>query len=179
MTIKAFEINLLAIHWLPGCVEADDLCAHGEVRVRVGEEPIMDIEAAPSHWTLSAMALHLLRTLDRDHLPSAKVGEHLVPCCGYDFFYREEKGIVDVPGCETGVNYWVKHEAGQVVLETEGGQRQTLPFDAYKSEVLAFVDEVERFYQSSLPKHPIPNDYERLGYEMFWREWKALRGKWA
>ncbi len=179
MQEKAFEISLLDIHWLPGGDEEDDLCAHGQVRVRVGDENIMDIEEVPTHWTVSAMALHLLRTLDRDHLPDAKVGEHLIPCCGYQYYYLKGDETVQISDCETGVNYWVKHEAGHVLLETEGGLRQTLPFDAYKSEVLAFVDEVERFYQSSIPKRPITDDYDRLGYEMFWREWKALQGKWA
>lgn len=177
MKARAFELNLLTIHWMPGCDEGYDRCAHGQVRVRLGDVVILDRQDDRYHWTVSAMALFLLRSLDRDHLPNVPVGEHLIPCCGHTFYYMEADDSLHIPGCGTGVNYWVKHEAGQVLLETAGGHRQTLSFDAYKAEVLAFVDEVERFYQSSQPKHPIPDDYERLGYEMFWREWKALRGK--
>lgn len=50
----------------------------------IGTETIVDkSEQKDMHWTLSAMAMHLLRTLEQDHEPENLVGEHLIPCCGH------------------------------------------------------------------------------------------------
>src|SRR5690554_7797578 len=89
MEDKQFEIELLDIHWLEDTPEEIDLCAHGQVKVIIGNEIIVDRREKQNHWTLSAMAVHLLRTVDSNHNHENLVGEHLIPCCGHHIDHLE------------------------------------------------------------------------------------------
>ena len=51
-----------------------DLCAHGKVKVEIGHERIAGVED-DEDWTISATALFLLRTLERNHTKENQVGE--------------------------------------------------------------------------------------------------------
>ena len=55
-----FTLEILDKYWLPGMPEEEDLCLHGEVRVRIGDDVLQD------HVCLSASAINLLRTLTED-----------------------------------------------------------------------------------------------------------------
>jgi hypothetical protein len=103
MSLNVFKIELLKIHWLENINEEDDLCAHGQVRVRIGKEFIADDQN--DNWTVSAMALLLLRTLDQNHTFEKQVGDHIIPCCGFNFFILEKDDIVYIPNCNNGINF--------------------------------------------------------------------------
>ncbi len=176
MKEKHFTINVLAIHWIDDDDDEIDLCAHGHVRVKIGNEVIADLIEEANHWTLSAMALHLLRTLEKNHTIECLVSEHLIPCCGHNIDHLEGESDVSIQNCFRGVNYWVMHEGENIILETENGYQVTITLEEYKKEVFGFVDEVEKFYKDSNPK-VLPDDrYQREGYEKFWKEWYRRRG---
>ena len=42
MSDKLFQIELIEIHWLRNTPEEIDLCAHGQVRITLGDEVIVD-----------------------------------------------------------------------------------------------------------------------------------------
>jgi len=50
----------LDVHWLENIDEEIDLCVHGQVKVKVGNEIIVNSPKSEYHWTLSAMAMHCL-----------------------------------------------------------------------------------------------------------------------
>ena len=49
MKEKLFQIELLEIHWLEGIPEEIDLCAHGQVKVRIGNEVIVEKRGKENH----------------------------------------------------------------------------------------------------------------------------------
>lgn len=115
MNEKPFQIELLDIYWLENTPEEIDLCAHGQVKVKIEDEVIIDRGEKEIHWTLSAMAMHLLRTL-KNHEENDLVGEHLIPCCGHHIDHLEDDLDVHIQGCFTGINYWVKHQGEAIKL---------------------------------------------------------------
>lgn len=179
MKKESFKIELLDIHWLKDSDEQTDLCAHGQVKVTVGNEIIVDRQGIENHWTLSAMAMHLLRTLEKNHVKDDVVGEHLIPCCGHHIDHLEEELDVHIQGCFTGVNYWVEHQGDNLYIATENECQIEIEFKEYKTQILNFADEIEQFYKQSKPKILPEDDYDRKGYQMFWQEWNRRKAKWA
>ncbi len=175
MQDKQFEIEILDIHWLEDTSEEIDLCAHGQVNVRIGNEIIVDRREKENHWTLSAMSVHLLRTVENNHNPENLVGEHLIPVCGHHIDHLENSKEVHIQGCFTGINYWVQHIDQNIKLTTESKIEIVIPINEYKSEIKNFVDKVEEFYNLSKPKQMPTNNYDRIGYELMWNEWKRRR----
>lgn len=177
MKDKQFEIELLDIHWLEETPEEIDLCAHGQVKVRIGNEIIVNRREKENNWTLSAMSVHLLRTVDNNHSPESLVGEHLIPCCGHHIDHIEDDTDVHIQGCFTGINYWVQHIDPNVKLTTELKTQIVIPKKEYEIEIINFVDKVEDFYKKSKPKQMLEDNYDRTGYEMMWKEWKRRRNQ--
>ncbi|OYU95959.1 MAG: hypothetical protein CFE21_05965 [Bacteroidetes bacterium B1(2017)] len=175
MEDKQFKIELLDIHWLENSLEEDDLCAHGQVKVRIGNEIIVDQREKKDHWNLRAMAIHLLRTLENNHTPDTLVGDHLIPCCGHHIDHLENSEEVHIQGCFTGINYWVRHTDQKIKLTTELKTEIEISKNEYESEVKNFVDQVEEFYKLSKPKQLPEDNYDRKGYELFWKEWNRRR----
>jgi len=62
-----FDIKILRQHWIgnEGKDNPEDLCSHGEVYLRIGEEVLSSGESGS--WTLSSIALYLMRTLNKDY----------------------------------------------------------------------------------------------------------------
>jgi hypothetical protein len=59
---KQFEIKLLNIHWIDRFKDnSEDLCAHGNVYVRINDEIISDKNSMI--WTVSATALYLYKNI--------------------------------------------------------------------------------------------------------------------
>jgi hypothetical protein len=170
-----FELRLLSLQWLEGMPAEEDLCAHGWVAVRLGDRVVSD---AANTWTVSAAALFLLRTLTADHTAARPVGDQLLPCCGFTMWPDATSENTLVVGCPNGADWWVEHRGPQVRLTAPGGGTVPLPFDAYRAHVLAFVDEVEAFYQRSAPKKMPTDAKDAAGYALFWREWHRRRNQW-
>lgn len=176
-----FKIDILKIHWLENFDDPDDRCAHGKIRVTIADE-IIAYNPAPNHWwSLSATAIHLLRTLESNHTKTNPVAACLVPSEGHHICHHENSSIVHIETAypmADGCNWWVRHSEKNVLLETETGYSVLVPFIEYKQQVLSFVDKIEEFYKTSKPKN-LPNDeYDRTAYNKFWMEWKNRRSKW-
>lgn len=175
MRDKRFNIEILDIHWLEDTPEEIDLCAHGQVKVRIGNEIIVDRRENEYHWTLSAMSVHLLRTVENNHNPENLVGEHLIPCCGHHIDHLENSSEVHIQGCFTGINFWVQHIGQDIKLTTESKTEIVIPRFEYENEIMSFVDKIEEFYEQSNPKKMPEDNYDRTGYELMWVEWKRRR----
>ena len=182
MTRQIFNIDLLKIHWLDNFDDPDDRCAHGKIRVTIDNEIVINNSDDPNEWwTLSATALHLLRTLESNHTKTNPVAACLVPGEGHHIDHHENDPIVHIETAYpmvAGHNWWVTHTDNKVQLVTESGHSISIPFDDYKQQVLAFADKVEAFYNNSKPKNLPDNKYDRDAYNKFWTEWKSRRKKY-
>ena len=157
MLQEVFNIDLIKIHWLENFDDPDDRCAHGKVRVKIGDEIVADnTDDITDWWTLSAMALHLLRTLESDHLENAPVAQCLIPGEGHHIGHKENDFAVHIETAYPmvkGCNWWVTHLGNIITLKTENGLSISISFETYKNEIIAFVDKVENFYKRSSPKN--------------------------
>jgi hypothetical protein len=161
------------LHWLPGGPAAQDLCVHGGAIVRIDDELVVDDSA--EEWALSAGAVFLLRTLDRDHTPEHPVAEHLLPHCGHAMYVDSESPDVVIVGCPHGRNWCVVHAGDQVVLGFDDGRQYRVPVEGWRNGVLEFSDAIEQFYSASEPKEPSDAD-AAAGFEAFLSEWKRRIG---
>jgi len=169
-----FNLQLLETFWLSDTRTEHDLCAHGKVRVTLGSHSFVS-----ENVTISATALVLLRSLERNHTEEFPLGEHLLPCCGHFLIYTKEMEEVLISGCCSGDNWDILHQQNAVLLKMENGFEAIVPFHAYKNTVLRFVDAVEEFYKNS-PRKILPEDeFDRVGYLRFWEEWRLHRVKWV
>ncbi len=159
------------LHWLERSPEAGDLCAHGGVVIRMGDELLADHREQA--WTLSAAALFLLRTLESDHTKQAPVGDQLFPCCGHAMYACPDGESVVIPGCPSGLDFEVRHRDRVVDLSIEAREVE-LTEEAWRGAVVAFSDEIEAFYGSAANKRFFDREAE-LGYTAFRREWASRR----
>jgi hypothetical protein len=169
LTLRATSIN-----WLNGSpLSAGDLCAHGKVELFADGTPL--ITPGQDDLTLSAAALYLLRTLKDDHTPDNPVAEAnlLFPCCGHAVFKNNGRYGVVCIGCPNGVDVYVRHEGDQVSLQRAGSdERHTVSVQEWRRAVIAFVAQVEQFYETNERSEPsTPEDEE--GWRLFWQEWQS------
>ncbi|MEZ4698652.1 MAG: hypothetical protein R2832_19695 [Rhodothermales bacterium] len=170
-----FALEISNLHWLEGLEAHLDLCAHGYALVRIGDE-VIGSPSQEDKWTMSAASFHLLRTLTRDHTPDDRIAEHLIPHCGHDMWELND-GSLWIVGCNSGVDWFVRHKDGDIELESPGGSRVLVPFDDWRDAVLKIADAVEAFYANAGPKE-FYDVHDQRGYDLFWREWKAMRSRW-
>jgi hypothetical protein len=62
---NSFELKLLELHWLNNSDEQTDLCCHGKVFFKIGDEIVCDKDTF--EITVSSTALHLMRTLKENY----------------------------------------------------------------------------------------------------------------
>jgi hypothetical protein len=154
--------------------DPEDLCAHGGVELKIDDYLIIDPEE--DDWTVSAGALHLLRTLEADHTPKKPVGGQLFPCCGHTMIDSRHSENVVIVCCPTGLDFEVKHTREGVILKFEEGLRYLVPESVWKRAVCGFSDAVKRFYDTSSPKILPPDDEDAAaGFRKFMREWETRR----
>jgi hypothetical protein len=169
------SIDVIEHHWLANLDPSTDLCSHGRVLFRVDGRPVVRPE--DGEYTLSAAALYLLRTLERDHNREAPVGDHLLPCCGHVLF-DDGGSDVGIIGCPNGVDWSVNHEEGAVRLWD--GRRYPLeeerPFDAlvpialYRRVVMGFARTVWELFENAEKR--IVDAEDRRGYTAFCAEYR-------
>ena len=171
-----FELKILRQHWIKddGLNDSTDLCSHGQVYLRIGDEVLSDKNSGS--WTLTAAGLFMMRTLTID-CTSGELENFLLPCCGHFMVFNEDGKNVEIPGCVSGVDWGVNHDGTTVLLTTEAGNETITPFDDYRKAIVAFVKEVEAFYGNPENK-VIDDDYDREMFELFWNEWHELKHKW-
>ena len=155
------EIHAADLHWITDDSSVD-LCAHGTVRLLYRGHELISVP----NLTLSTGALHLLRTVDIEHTGTEPVGSHLIPCCGHAM--AVDRGSVVNLGCPNGLNWWVRHVAGDVEIDLNG-KIVRVTRQAYAKAVLSFSQTVRSFYRTSGPKRP--NDEDLEWWPTFQLEW--------
>ena len=162
-----FSLRFSNLRWITDPPEID-LCAHGDVEVRIGEATLES-----DNLTVSAGGLFLLRALTEDYSFDPDSTHFLIPCCGFTMWVHDD-GSLSIPGCPHGLGWNVIHVDGKVRLET-GDQRIEVSRAEFVREVLAAVDQVKAFYDNE-PDRTLPDDpVDVAGYEAFWSEWSARR----
>ena len=152
-----------------------DQCAHGDVEFTIDSIPFVAGEAGED-ITVSAAALHLLRTLTHDHTAASPVAEsQLFPCCGFTAFAVDGPFPVLVLGCPSGVDLEVVHSGVLVTIRAEDGKEATVSEAEWRDAVLAFVDDVQAFYDASPPRKPFGEGPDDEGWTAFWQEWGDRR----
>lgn len=168
-----FDLKILRQHWVldDGKDNKNDLCSHGEVYLRIGQEELSNSKTGS--WTLSTTALYLMRSL-KNNYDIGSYGSQLLPCCGHCFIAEPESVIII--GCGIGIDWSILHvENDQVKHVSERGSEGLISKSLYQELVLKFVNEVEEFYQKSESKELPEDEFDRIGYEAFWKEWKQLK----
>ena len=169
-----FELEILDLHWIDNEDNPNDLCAHGHVFVQIGNEVIAD-QDSPS-FTVSSTALYLMRTI-QDNYKKEDYASQLLPCCGH-FFMVDGDSHVSIMGCGNGIDWEILHVSNNKVKHiSESGQEITIDIKEYKKKVFDFADQVEQFYKTSKAKVMPEDDFDKNGYQTFWKEWKILRAQ--
>jgi hypothetical protein len=164
------KIIPLDLHWLDDGISSEtDLCAHGGVRVECDSAPLL--VSAETDLAVSTGALHLLRTLSRDHTPESPLAEHLIPCCGHAMCIDNRSGELVNVGCSAGLNWWVRHGGDTIELELPQGCRPVIPRGEWRKAVVAFSATIADFYAKSPAKLPEP-DLDEPRFRAFWEEWR-------
>ena len=170
-----FEIKILKCHWIPedNPENKEDLCLHGKIFIRIGDEILSDIES--DSWTLSAASLFLLRTLNMDYEPG-DFENLLIPCCGH-FIVAEDNKPVAVLGCPGGIEWTIKHIVGGLVRHiSNNGSEAIISEEEYRKMVFDFSDRAEQLYIDN-PRILPSNEFDLQGYNGFWKNWKELRNE--
>lgn len=176
MTDNSFNIKILDLHWIKDVDDPTDLCAHGHVFVKIGDEVVADKDSLDV--TVSSTALYLMRTI-KDNYKKDDYASQMLPCCGHFFIADEESDYVAIMGCATGIDWTIIHtDDGKIKHVTDNGQEAIVDKEEYKKLVLDFADQVENFYKTSLPKTMPPDDFDNKAYLTFWKEWRHLRDQW-
>ena len=168
--VRIIPLNL---HWLNDGVPSEtDLCAHAGVRIeRDGAALLVSKETG---LAVSTGALHLLRTLERDHTPELPIAEHLIPCCGHIMYIDNVSGELVNVGCSSGLDWWVRHSGDSVELEFPQDCRLVIPRREWREAVVAFSAAVADFYARSPAKLPEP-ELDEPWFNAFWEEWSRRR----
>lgn len=167
-----FEIKIKKLYWIDGSQDnKEDLCLHGDLQIRLNDQIV---QYSP---TVSATGLRLLRSLFEDH--QGGNGEQLFPCCGNTMLANKQVNRVEIIGCDQGLDWSVKHEAGLVTIEADENLKTTYYYLQYKKEVLNFTKQIEDFYKKAGERILPEDEMDREGYLAFWKEWRNLRDKSA
>lgn len=172
MTDQTFDIKILDLHWLKNIDDPTDLCAHGHLYVKIGNQIVSDKEAGD--WTISATALYLMRTI-KSNYKANDFASQLLPCCGHFMLLEEKTNKLLIIGCPSGIDWTIVHQDNKVKHITDNGQEAVLDIQEYKTLVFNFADQVEQFYKDSAPKNIPDDESDKHAYLTFWKEWRELR----
>jgi hypothetical protein len=172
MIDQTFDIKILDLHWIQNVDDPTDLCAHGHVYVKIGNQILSDKDAGD--WTLSSTALYLMRTIKTGYKPD-NFGSQLLPCCGHSMVIEEKTGKLLILGCPNGIDWTIVHQDNKIKHITDSGQEAVIGFEEYKTLVFNFADQVEAFYKNSAPKTIPSDESDKKAYLAFWKEWRKLR----
>jgi hypothetical protein len=174
--LRVVTLRPVNLQWIRGADDdPDDLCAHGDVEFRIGEDVLLNPQTGRD-LTVSAAALYLLRTLSVPHTREAPVGDHLFPCCGFTMYAVDGEPDVVICGCPGGHDFEVLHEVGGagVVVRAADGREWPVGWPEWRAAVFAFADEVAAFYAACSPRRPADDD--AAGFRRFAAEWERRRG---
>jgi len=168
------RLSVQNLHWIEGLDASQDLCAHGDVVFEIDGRPVW--KDGGGDLCVSAAAMNLLRTLERDHVEGDLVTFTLFPCCGHVWDLIEEYGLVNIADCPNGRDATVEHRNDQVIITSPNGTVAQVSDEDWADQVCIFADRVEEFYRQSGPKEVHERDKE--WYELFWEEWEARRAQY-
>lgn len=169
---NAISIEISNPCWIREGDDPFDLCSHGDIVMKVDGSIVLQADDV----TTSAAGLQLLRTLSENHASDPSGRElQLFPHCGHAMWPSKDSEDVEIIGCDRGCDPSITHEGESIAIELAGGTGYVIPFGEYKKAVLAFADDVERFYVESQPRQLSEDTMERKGYETFWAEWKRRK----
>lgn len=175
-TNTGFDIRILDLHWINNVDDPTDLCAHGHLYLKIGNQLVSD--HTTGDFALSSTALSLLRSIESNYKKD-NYSNQLLPCCGHFFIAGENQETVIVQGCDTGIDWEIIHTAdNKVKHKLQNGYQAVIDKHDYKNIVIDFADRVEQFFKSSKPKTLPTDEHEKAGYLAFWKEWRTLRDKW-
>jgi hypothetical protein len=166
------------LRWIQGAVDdPKDLCAHGDVEFRIGDDVLLD-PTTGKDLTVSAAALYLLRTLSVPHTKDAPVGDQLFPCCGFNMYEVAELEDVVICGCPNGEDFEVFHDVGGagVIVRAADGREWRVGWPEWRAAVFGFADKVAAFYAACSPKEPYEEE-DAKGFRKFIAEWGRRRGQ--
>ncbi len=149
MSNKNFDLKILDLYWIDKDINnKSDLCAHGRVFVKIGDEVVSDKNSLDV--SLSTAALYLMRTIKNDY----KKGDYpsqLLPCCGNFMVADPKTSSVSIYGCPNGIDWAITHVGDKVKHVSENGQ-----------EALKILDSKERTFDLVVSdiEMPIMNGYE-------------------
>jgi hypothetical protein len=159
------------LHWIKddGADDPCDLCAHSPVRFQIDNDTLVAPEEGDV--TVSAAAVYLLRTLERDHTNDDRVGDQLFPCCGHAMYDTGDEDVA-ICGCANGSDVYVTHvDDVNVRLTSATGKSYVVPVDEWRQATRKFSEDVLEFYDQSLPKTPA-DDTDSAGFAKMMEEWK-------
>jgi hypothetical protein len=171
MDSSKFVIDIVDLYWVNGEKDnPEDLCLHGKVNVKIGNEVIAD------HYpcTVSSTALYLLKSIKEDHI-IGKGSNQMLPCCGHFIIPNDYDDTVEICGCPNGIDWSILHSDEFVKLVTEKSHEVSINLENYTKIVFNFVDKIEEFYKMSKSKNVPTDDFDRNGYIKFWNEWNNRR----
>ena len=160
-----FNITADNFAWITGAPDdPGDKCLHGHVTVTIGGKTF------EADGTVSAAALYLLKSLTEDHIPS-DCELQMVPCCGHFYIANEDLTEVTIIGCDTGLDWTIRHDCRTVLLTAPDGTEAAVPYADYLYKVCRFADKVKQYYDQCSPKVIRDDEFDRNGYTAFWNEW--------
>ena len=117
-----------------------------------------------------------MRTLNENYEPNTYASQ-LIPCCGHFFMADEDDDeFVIIMGCPNGIDWTIKQIENEKIKHiSESGKEGIISKDEYRKMVIEFVNQVEKFYDRSKPKVIPEDEFDRKGYEAFWKEWKKMK----
>lgn len=158
-----FFIELKKSYWIDKSTDSpDDLCLHGDAAVNIGAWHFN------ARCTVSAAALHLLKTITENHL--ILEGNQMLPCCGHFLIPDSSNESVTIYGCPNGIDWTVLHVGNDIEITTKEGITVPVEFRAYTKTVYAFADRVQAAYENSSPKRVPQDTHDKTGYVAFWNE---------
>ncbi len=167
--MKGFSINAEDLSWINGNPDDPyDLCLHGHATVVI-DSKILEYDA-----TVSATALLLLKSLTEEHI-AGQADIQMLPCCGHEYYADAKLENVLIYGCPNGIDWSIRHDGDNVVLELKDGTTEVVSISDYTAEVFRFADVIEDFYSKSSPKIMPEEEIEANGYKAFWNEWRRRR----
>jgi hypothetical protein len=119
-----------------------------------------------------------MRTVNENY-EIGEYGSQLIPCCGH-FLMADENDdeFVIILGCPNGIDWRIRHiENNQIKHIAENGEEGIIGKEAYRKLIIEFASQVEKFYKESKPKEIPEDEFDKKGYEAFWKEWSILKQK--
>jgi len=163
------------LHWIKddGIDDPSDLCAHSPIHFQIDGKTLVAPEDGDS--AVSAAAIYLLRTLERDHTRDNPVGDQLFPCCGHAMYDTGHEDVL-ICGCPNGSDVFVTHDSNDTIrLTSRDGESCQVSLHDWRQAISQFSDCVRSFYDDSLPKTPSNDD--AAGFAKMMAEWDRRRSQ--